>query len=189
MIFDPHIFIPIAHAAEEAAAEATKTGIPGTFGIDWMKFVAQIINFAIVLFVLWKWVFKPVTKQLEERTAKIEKSLKDASSTEAEKQEFAAWKQKEISKTKNEAANIISAAQTEATDAKQKILNQTKGEQEKLLSEARAQLDEEKHKILLDAKAKIANIVTTAAEKILRQKLDAPTDKKLIEESLKEISK
>ena len=178
------LLIPVAHAAEEVATEA---GITGTFGIDWMKFIAQLINFGIVLFILWKWVFGPVTKKLQERTDKIEKAMRDANSTEKEKQEFAVWKQQEMTKARTEAGGIISQAQTEAGKVKEDILNQAKEEQLKLTEQSRKQIEQEKALALQSAKSELADIITTATEKILRQKLDDKKDKELIKESLNDI--
>ena len=176
-----HLLIPVAHAAEEAA---TNGGIAGTFGIDWMKFAAQLLNFAIVLFVLWKWVFTPVTKKLEERTAKIEKSLNDAERITKEKQEFETWRQAEMGKARQEASSIVTAAQTEAGKAKQVILDQTKQDQQKLIDQAKAQIESEKNKSISEAKSELADMITNATEKILRHKLDSKTDQALIKESL-----
>ncbi len=178
MIFD--IFIPIAHAAEEA----TNTGITGTFGIDWMKFIAQLINFAAVLFVLWKWVFTPVTKKLEERTAKIEKAMRDANTTEKEKQEFAVWKDEQMKNARVEAGSIISAAQKDAGAVKDSILIQAKEDQLKLVDQSRKQIESEKTAAMQSAKSELADLITNATEKILRQKLDGAKDKQLICESL-----
>ena len=38
-----------------------------TLGIQWVKLIAQTINFSIVLFVLWKFAYKPVFAMLEAR--------------------------------------------------------------------------------------------------------------------------
>ena len=55
----------------------------GTFHIDWRLLVAQIINFAIVFAVLYRFVVKPLQKVMLERTAKIEQGLKDAENARA----------------------------------------------------------------------------------------------------------
>ena len=177
-------FVHIARAAEEAA---TNGGIAGAFGIDWMKFVAQLINFAIVLFILWKWVFTPVTKKLEERTAKIEKSLNDADRITKEKQDFEAWRNQEMSKARQEAGAVISQAQIDSNKVKDEVLAQTKQEQEKLVIQAKKQIEEQKAESLKKAKTELADLITSAAEKIIKQKLDKAKDQELIKESLKNI--
>src|SRR4051812_9569976 len=94
------LMIPIAHAAEAAPAESS--GGIGSLGIDKVKFIAQLVNFAILLFVLWKYAFGPVGRKLEERTAKIEKALHDADRIEKEKREFEVWKNTEMAKARQE---------------------------------------------------------------------------------------
>lgn len=179
--------IPIAHAAEEVAHAAEQSGIAATFGIDWMKFAAQLLNFGIVLFVLWKWVFGPVAKKLEERTAKIEKSLSDADRITKEKQDFEAWRNQEMSKARQEAGAIVSQSQIDSNKVKDEVLTQTKQEQQKLVEQTKKQIQQEKTLALQSAKTELADIITTATEKILRQKLDEKKDKELISESLKNI--
>ena len=51
-----------------------------TFHIELNLLVAQIVNFSIVLFVLYRFAYAPILKTLNSRTGKIEKGLKDAES-------------------------------------------------------------------------------------------------------------
>ncbi len=180
-------FIHIAHAATEAAAETNNGGALGALGINLKLFIAQLINFAVVLLVLWKWVFKPVAKKLQERTDRIEKAMNDAASTSKEKEEFGKWKNEQIVNTRHEASVIIHQAQTDAGKVKEEILQKAKEEQQKLVEQAKAQIQQEKTQTITEAKSELADLVTNAAEKILRSKLDGSKDKQLIQDSLKEI--
>lgn len=149
--------------------------------------MAQLVNFGIILLVLWKWAFIPVAKKLGERTDKIEKSLNDAQRIEKEKQEFHTWREQEMGKARKEASAIITSAQTEANVAKSQIMQQAKTEQEKMVKQVQEQIQTEKQQALADIKGQVADIITTAAEKILRKSLDEKADKELIKESLKSI--
>lgn len=74
-----------------------------TFHIDWKIIIAQVINFAIVLFVLQFLALKPIKKLMKERTERIEGGLTDAA------------KNSEILKnTKKEYDEVIAKARTEA---------------------------------------------------------------------------
>ena len=176
--------IPIAHAAEEATSSGSPVAV---LGLNLQLFIAQLINFAIVLFILWKFVFGPVAKKLQERTEKVEKAMKDAAGTEKEKQEFADWKNEEMSKTRQEASTIITKAQSDAGKAKDEIMHAAKVEQEKMVEAAKKQIEEQKNTTMQSAKAELADMVTNAAEKVLRVKLDSAKDKDLIKESIKNI--
>ncbi|MBT7553014.1 ATP synthase F0 subunit B, partial [bacterium] len=48
------------------------------FGVDWRLMIAQLVNFVIVLLVLWKFAIKPLMKTMESRNAEISKGLDDA---------------------------------------------------------------------------------------------------------------
>ena len=185
-------FIQIARAATEAAVEAKNAGESsgggiGSLGLDWKLFLAQLINFSVILFVLWKWVFTPVAKKLTERTEKIEKSLFDAGQITKEKQEFETWKNAEISKARTEAMSIITLGQNDAIKAKDDILKQAKEEQQKMVEQAKNQISAEKTKSLSEAKTELADLITNATEKILREKLDEKKDREFINETLKNI--
>ena len=53
-------------------------------GIQWPKLIAQVVNFAIVLFILWKFAYKPVLAMLEQRRQKIAESMANADKIKAE---------------------------------------------------------------------------------------------------------
>ena len=59
-------------ATGEVTKEAGSGGVIGTLGLNWKLFMAQLLNFGIVLFVLWKWVFRPVAGALETRRQRVE---------------------------------------------------------------------------------------------------------------------
>ena len=176
---------------EEAHTEATEehaeeTGVVGMFGLNWKLLLAQLINFGIILFVLWKWVFGPVTKGLADRTAKIEGSLVEAQRITEERQTFDSWKQGEIAQVRQEAAGIITQAKSEAEKLRSDMLAQTKIDQDKIAQQMRGQLEQEKKAILQEAKVEIADIIVTASESILKAKLDAKKDGELIKQALKD---
>jgi F-type H+-transporting ATPase subunit b len=174
-------FISVVQAATEAATEtahATEPGIAGMFGISWKLFIAQLVNFAIVLLVLWKWVFTPVTRALQKRTARIEESLRTAEKVAHEKTEFEKWKKGEMSKARIEGSAIVAQAKTEAEVVRAELLAKAKQEQEKLLQEGKLELERAETQMLQEAKGKLAELVVSATEKVLGEKL---TDKKDLE--------
>lgn len=167
------------HATEEEA------GIVGMFGINWKLLLAQLVNFAIVVFVLWKWVFKPVTSGLTARTEKIENSLKDAEKITKDRETFDSWKQGEMSTVRIEAAAIITQAKKDAESLKAQTLQTTTEDQNRIIEQAQKRLEQEKAAMLISAKAELADIVVSATSTILKEKIDASKDKNLIDSALK----
>lgn len=183
---DLHSFIHIARAAE-SSAEAAPTGVVGLLGLNFKLFIAQLVNFTIVLFILWKWVFTPVTKALQARTKTIEKSLQDAETITKQKQEFETWKQIALKDARKEAGEIIQLSKEEAETLKIDILTAAKDEQEKIIAQGKAQLKNEKSKMLSEIKQEMASLVVGATESILKEKLDPEKDKEFIKQAIKDI--
>lgn len=182
-MIDP-IFIHIAQAAETATEEVHKSGVIGTLGLNLQLFVAQLVNFGIVMLVLWKWVFTPVTQALKARTDRIEKSLQTAEKTEQDRAEFEKWKAAQLSKARQEAAEIIRSAKDDADALKASMLVEAKDEQETLMKKGRKQMEAETSQAIQAMKAEMADLVTKAAESVLKQTLDSAKDKKLISETI-----
>lgn len=184
---DIHSFIHFAQAAEEASHTVADPSLAGMFGISWKLFIAQLVNFGIVLLVLWKWVFTPVTRALQKRTARIEASLQHAEQVAKDKEQFEVWRKDEIAKTRKEASDIITKAQDEAEQVKKLLTEQARAEQEQIVVKAKAEIAQETEKSLRDAKKQLADIVIQATEKILQSKLDAKKDTELVESALKNL--
>ena len=177
--------ISIAHAAEEAAQGTAESGIVGTFGINWKLFVAQLVNFGIVLFVFWKWVVKPLGRALEARQTKIEKGLKDAEMMELGRKNFEEQKVSELRTARQEAEQIIKNAETSGQKLKNETLPQAQTQAEKLIDQTKATLAQEKEKMMLEVRKEAAELVASAAAYIIREKIDKDKDRQLIEEGLK----
>src|SRR3989344_7882995 len=113
-------FITLAtEQAVEAAAEHPEgsAGFIGTLGINWKLFLAQLLNFGIVIFVLWKWVMKPVVGALESRRAKIELSLKKAQDIEERLQKFEEHREEELRRVRVQGQEILNKANPAAASA------------------------------------------------------------------------
>lgn len=181
------LHVGVVHAQEAVSQATASPSVAAMFGLNVKLFIAQLINFAIVLFVLWKWVFRPVAKGMTERANKIDASLAEAKRIAEEKQSFDSWKDAEVGKVRQEASVIISQAKTEAESLKSKILQDTKDEQQRVVEQTKAQLENEKAKAVNEIKGEIAGIVVTATEKILREKMTGPKDQELVQQTLKSV--
>jgi hypothetical protein len=68
----------IEELGSETHATTLEVGLIGTLGLNRDLFFAQLFNFAVVFFVMWRWVYKPLVKAMDERSATIAKGLSDA---------------------------------------------------------------------------------------------------------------
>jgi F-type H+-transporting ATPase subunit b len=158
-------------------------------GIDWRLLIAQLINFLILLFILYRFLYKPVINLLDNRKEKIEKGLRDAKQLGAELEKTKELQAAEIKKAKQEAMTIIKEAQKTAEASSQETKAKTKAEVEKLITAAKDQIIQEKEKMFLEIKAEAAALVISVAEKVVGKTFDAKMQQKLIEESLRNSNK
>ncbi len=180
--------IHTAQAAEAAHETVERAGGLAALGVNGTLFLAQLINFSVVVFVLWRWVFRPIAAHLEDRSRKIEQSLKDAADIREQKEAVTAWKNGQIQEARREAAEIVSKAKLEADALRLEILQKAKEEQEMLLTSGRRLLEREQEVVLAEAEKRLAELVVQATEKVLREKITDAHDKKLISDAVQAVT-
>jgi F-type H+-transporting ATPase subunit b len=156
-----------------------------TFHIDIKLIIAQAVNFGIVLFVLWKFAYKPVLKTLNDRSSKIEKGIKDAEKAGKKLAETEEKEKEVLSNARKEAQVIIAKAENTAKKSQQDLENVAKVQADKIITTAKAQIEEEKQKMIKEVKAEIGDLVVSATEKIIGEKMDKNKDKELINRAIR----
>jgi len=147
--------------------------------------IAQLINFAIVLAILYFFAFKPLVKIMSARTEKIDKSLKDAEAIE-----------KKLALTEKEKADIIRAAKAEANaivaeagkrgeDKKNELVKKAKEEINRVIVEEKARIARDKEESLKEIKKEVADLVVLTVEKLLDEKMTADKDREFIKRLVK----
>jgi len=155
------------------------------FHIDWKLFIAQLINFAIIFFVLFKFAFKPIAKIMQERTATIEKSLDDARETENRLAEASSEQARILNEAKKDALAIVEKASQSAEQNKQKLIEKTKLEVAAIIAAEKAKIAQEKEESLKEMKQEMTGLVMLAVEKVIKEKMTDNKDQELIANLIK----
>ena len=162
------------HAAEATAHSEAATGITKifqNFGISWPFFLAQVLNFSVVAFILWKFAFKPVIATLDERQQKIAAGLQYAeemkAKLEAVQQESAA----SAKRAQLEAARIIDEARKAAKEFADKQNAEATARAADTLVKAQQAIELEHKKMLNEARSEIARLVVKTTEQVLAKRL------------------
>jgi F-type H+-transporting ATPase subunit b len=136
-------------------------------GINPGLLLAQIVNVGLLVWLLTRYLYRPVLNMLNERTRRVQESLRDA----------------ELARARQEAAAILAQAQERAKVQEQEIVAQARREADRIRSEAREQSGQEREQLLRDLKNQMAELVTITASRVLGEELKSNHDR-LIEESL-----
>src|SRR3990167_4990287 len=171
----------------EHAPEVESGGVVGTLGLNAKLFIAQLINFSIILFILWRWVWKPLGGAMESRRKKIEESVAKAANIEKQAQEAQTTRELKLREAAVEAEAILQRNLDAGEKMKMEIVSTANNEAKKILAKAKQTIEAEKQHMLSEIKIEVADLVVMTTEKILRVKLDEKNDKKIVEEILKSV--
>src|SRR3990170_3352339 len=92
------------------------------FSVDGWKLAFQVINFLILLYLLNRFLFKPVLARLDERSEKIGKGLEDAEVAARDRELARAEREAAVAEARTEANEMIARANKIATDTRNEIL-------------------------------------------------------------------
>jgi F-type H+-transporting ATPase subunit b len=155
-------------------------------GIDAPSLVAFLINFFILLGLLTLVLYKPVTRMLDQRAAKIKDGLEQAERIrdEAVRAEEAVKAEIEVGRKEGQAI-VAQAAQT-ADRLKEEARAAARQEAEGLIAKARTEIDRERDESFNQLRQEFADLSIAAAEKVIGQALDKKAHQKLIDNVLEE---
>lgn len=144
-------------------------------GIDWRLFTAQLINFAILFFVLHRFLYRPILRVLEERRKQITQNAEKTKSIEEQLQRSHQVYEERIEDAERKAQEIIKMAEETARSAKDEIIEKAQASAERYLADARIQAEREREKTLLMVREESQTIVKSAVLQVLQ----SATDKEL----------
>lgn len=155
------------------------------FHIDVKLLLAQVINFAIVISVLYFFMLKPLLGTMKERTDKIEKSLQDADSIDEKMKKMEEEYAEALKNAKREAALIMEQANKDAEEKREKMTSKAKEEIGVIINEEKAKMQREKAQVLKEIRADVAELVSLSMERILEQKGGELSDREMIGKMIK----
>lgn len=140
------------------------------FGINWKLLVIQAINFGLLLFILRRYLYKPVLAMLEERRIVVEKGVEDAHAAKEALENAEQEKTEVISRAVLEANALVNESKKHGAEEEQKIIRTAEDKSFQLVAAAEKRAEEEKARIIREAEKEIARMVVLGMEKALRSK-------------------
>ena len=159
------------------------------FGVNRKLMLAQIVNFAIVFFVLWRFAIKPLLKTMAERNQEITKGLDDAKLAADRLEAVEKDVKAKLQEAKKESVVILDKANKQAEANHQESLTKAKLEVEQVVSKAKQHIEQEKEKMFVEAKQEFANLLQISLTKVLSKSISQDIDKKYIHQTLAELKK
>ncbi len=155
-------------------------------GINLPGLITQLISFAILVFLLTRFLYKPVVKLLDERAEKIKKGLSDAESASKGAEEAASKIEEELSQARLEGKKLIEAARDASNQLREDEKEKISAEISQMMEKAKKEINSERDSAILELKNRFGELVVDAAGKVIEKEIDEKSHSELIKKALEE---
>jgi F-type H+-transporting ATPase subunit b len=172
-----------------AAASDENVGLVREFGINHKMIIAQIVNFGIVAFLLWRFAFKPVLSTMDERQRKISEGLKFAEDAKRELAETEKRQATVLREANAQAQDILQAARDSAQQFEDKMKAETASQIEEMRRRAEESNELERQRMISEVRQEIARLVVLTSGRVLQRELTDIDRERLSAKAAEEIAR
>lgn len=159
------------------------------FGVQPTLLIAQVVNFTIILLILRKFLFGPITKVLDQRKQKIAESLKNAQEIEEKLAQTEAKTAQILEGARSTAQSIIDEAKKEAQRLAAQAAEETRQTVEATMASVQKQMEVEKIEMKKQIESETMLLTSSLVKKILGRSMKQEEKNQLTAKSMSEITK
>jgi F-type H+-transporting ATPase subunit b len=161
-------------------------GLINALGLDLKILIAQLVNFAVIYFILKKFAWQPLLNFLEKRQTEIATGLKNAAAARQALDTATTKQTALLTAAKKEAAAIVKTATDRALQESETILAQTKLDAARLVAASEEKINQQKAQLLRETKTALASLVIQGVQDVIATQADPKIVTNLyLEEGLK----
>jgi len=155
-------------------------------GINLPTLLAQIVNFAILLGLLYLVAYKPIMRMLDERSRRVKESMEQTELIKQQAERAEEEVKKQIEAAGREGQDIIARAVRSGEEVRQKAQQDARQDAESLIVRARVEIQRERDEAVGELRKEFADLTILAAGKVIDRSLDKEAHRQLIDKVLKE---
>ncbi len=148
---------------------------------NWSTFIFQIINFLVLVFILHKVLYKPITNIIKKRRQAIEEKFKQAGTEREEAEKLKKEYDVKLVEINREQNRILAKAREEAEEERTRLIEEARQGADRERTKAIQSLDQEIEKRLGDLQKNIVASATHLTGKLLQQITSKELDQYLIQ--------
>lgn len=149
--------------------------------VPW-NFIATILNLFIQVYLIKRFLFKPINEMLEKRRAKADAQIQDAVKAKDEALAMKEEYEKNMQDAKNKANEILTTAQKTAAVQSEEMLKDATLQAAAMKEKAEADIAQEKRKAVNEIKGEIGGMAMEIAGKVIEREISEEDHAKLIDE-------
>jgi F-type H+-transporting ATPase subunit b len=157
-------------------------------GIQWQILLAQTISFSVVLFVLWRFAYRPVFAMLEARRQKIAEATANAEKIKTELAQTETDRQKVLADAGDQADKLIDEARAAAARVRADETQKAVAAAEQIITKAREAATQEHAQMLAELKREVGRLVVQTTSTVTGKVLTPEDQRRLAEETEKQLS-
>ena len=150
--------------------------------------VWTLLIFVVLLFVLAKFAFKPITAAVEAREQALQQAMDAAKRDREEAALLLAEHRAALDASRAEGQKLIADARAAAERVRAELVEQAHMEQQKMLERARAEISAERAKAIAELRREAVDLAILGAGKVIGQNLDRDANRKLVESFLASVT-
>lgn len=154
--------------------------------VPW-TFVATICNLLLQMYLIKRFLFKPVNEILEKRRAMTDAKIQDAEVAKTEAQAIRAEYEGNMAQAKEKANEILSNAQRTAAIQSEEMLKEASAQVAAMKAKAEGDIAQEKRKAVNEIKNEIGDMAMEIAEQVIRREIKEEDHSKLIDEFISNV--
>ena len=151
------------------------------------EILMQMVNFLILLWLMKKFLYKPLISFLDKREKEIEENIQSAENNKLESEKIIEQQKAALKETYKETKEIRKKAEEANLQEHQKIMNTAKKEAEDLLTKTKTQLNLDVLKIKNDLKQDVGELAVNLSEKLIETSLDKEKSQNIIKTYLEKV--
>lgn len=156
-------------------------------GIVPWTFIAQICNLFIQMYLIKRFLFKPINNILEKRKAMADAEIQNAVQAKEEAHAMKAEYEQNMQDAKNKANEILVSAQKTAAIQSEEMLKEATAQVAALKAKAESDIAQEKRKAVNEIKGEIGGMAMEIAGKVIEREICEEDHEKLIDEFISNV--
>jgi F-type H+-transporting ATPase subunit b len=143
--------------------------------------------FIVLLFVLSKFAFGPITAAVERRERMLEEAIAEAKRDREEAARLLAEHRAQLEAGRTEVQKLIGEGRTAGERVRAQMLEETKAQQAELLARAQREIGQERDRAIADLRREAVDLALAGASKVIERNLDDAANRALVESYLASI--
>ena len=157
-----------------------------TLGIHFPSLAIFLVNFLLLLALLYLFAYKPILRLMDQRADRIRESLEAADRAREDAASSQEAIQEQITEARREGQRIMDQTREAAERFRTEEMDKARQEAEAFVERARTDIQRERDTALDEVRASFSDLAITAAERVIRRTLDRQAHEELITQVLEE---